>query len=184
MEELGRKIRSLRKAMNLSLIELGKRASCSPSYISMVENGKVNPSLARIKKITEGLGITIDDLFRDDGRRDTVIRKHERKRTEVPGMKMAGEILVPDIPDRRLDARVFVIHPGGNSGGIYDHTGEEFGLVLEGQFELIVDNSTYLLKPGDSFYFNSSRGHGFRNPSAEDAVVLWVNRMPEPESEA
>jgi transcriptional regulator with XRE-family HTH domain len=177
-DEIGRKIRSRRKAMRLSLVELGGRAGCSPSYLSMVENGKVNPSLSRMKRITEGLGITINDLFREDQQSNTVIRRHERKRNEIPELKMAGEILVPDLPGRQMDARLFIIHPGGKSDGIYHHQGQEFGLVLEGSFELIVDHQTYYLNAGDSFYFSSEKTHGFHNPNDRDAVVVWVNQTP------
>ncbi len=71
------------------------------------------------------------------------------------------------------------IAPGEGSKGAYDHAGEEFGLVLSGTLELQVEHQVFRLSKGDSFYFSSTRLHGFRNPSRRrPTVVLWVITPP------
>jgi hypothetical protein len=43
----------------------------------------------------------------------------------------------------------------------------------------MVEDHVYLVRRGDSFYFTSTRLHGFRNPSTRrKAVVLWVITPP------
>ena len=76
MNEVGHKLRILRKAKELSLTELSHRVGCSPSYLSMVENGKVDPSVTRLKKIADSLEVTIIDLFQTVTAQDVVIRKN------------------------------------------------------------------------------------------------------------
>ena len=44
------------------------------------------------------------------------------------------------------------------------HDGEETGILLEGRLELTVGLETFVLEAGDSYYFESSKPHRFRNP--------------------
>jgi transcriptional regulator with XRE-family HTH domain len=178
MEQLGAKLQSLRKQKKLSLRDLAERVGCSPSYLSMVENNKVDPGVSRLKRIADGLGATIVDLFQRGAPSDVVIRKNDRSQGTFPRSKTDIEILVPPIPDREMDARLAIIHPGGSSLGDYQHPGEEFGLVLRGVLELSVEGTLYKLEEGDSFYFRSSQKHRFQNPGNEDSVILWVNHPP------
>jgi hypothetical protein len=38
--------------------------------------------------------------------------------------------------------------------GLYDHAGEEFGIVLSGTLELKVEDQTFTVRRGDTFYFS------------------------------
>jgi len=175
MDQLGHKLRSLRKKRGLSLKQLGARADCSPSYLSMVENEKVDPGISRLKKIADGLDVTIVDLFQKNDGQKVVIRKEDRIHAEFHRSKTKIEIIVPQLPNKLMDARIATIYPGGDSEGDYRHPGEEFGLILEGRLELTIDGDIYELNEGDSFYFSSNRNHRFRNPEKEDTIVVWVN---------
>ena len=175
MESLGPKLRSLRKERGLSLQKLSKKAGCSPSYISMVENEKVDPSISRLKRIAEGLGYTIIDLFQNESNNAVVIKKYQRRRIEFPRSKTAVEPLVPSFSEKQLDARLAIIYPGGSSEGYYRHAGEEFGLVLKGELELVIDGVKYQLQKGDSFFFPSTQNHRFSNPGDEETLIVWVN---------
>ena len=179
MTNIGNRLRALRKEKGLSLMELSKRAGCSISYLSMVENGKVNPSVSKLKKITDILGITIIELFYTEGPENYVIKKENRISGDFPGSKVRVEVLVPQINNRKIDARLAIIEVGGSSEGYYRHPGEEFGFVIKGELELKINGRTYNLKEGDSFYFPSTKDHSFRNPSKRgETVILWVNHPP------
>ena len=178
MESLGTKLRSLRKLQGLSLRRLAERVGCTPSYLSMVENDRIDPSVSRLKRIVDSLGKTIVDLFGEPEQGDIVLRKEKRPRASFPGSKLLIEILVLQSPDKKMDARLATVSPGGGSEGDYVHPGEEFGLVLKGTMELTVDATSYQLNEGDCFYFNSTRNHRFRNNSDQDTQVVWVNHPP------
>ena len=178
MESLGTKLRTLRKLQGLSLKQLAERVNCSPSYLSMVENDRLDPSVSRLKKIVDAVGKTIVDLFGESDHGDVVVRKEKRARAAFPGSKLRIEILVRQAPDKKMDARLAAIAPWGGSEGDYAHPGEEFGLVLKGTMELTVDGTTYQLREGDCFYFHSTRNHRFRNNSDKETQVVWVNHPP------
>jgi transcriptional regulator with XRE-family HTH domain len=176
MHDLGKKLRDRRKAMGVSLKQLGELIGSAPSYLSMVETGKIDPSLSRLKKIASGLNITIIELFQDQDNDDFVIKKDERKRLDFKDFRI--EILVPQTPTREIDARLAIINPAGSTGGYYSHPGEEFGFVLTGTIKLTVKDLTRELSEGDSFYFSSKNKHSVQNIGKENAVVLWVNHPP------
>ena len=54
----------------------------------------------------------------------------------------------------------------------------EMGYILEGELELILDDIVYHLHENDSFHFNSSRRHAYRNPGTTRTRVLWANTPP------
>jgi quercetin dioxygenase-like cupin family protein len=71
-----------------------------------------------------------------------------------------------------------VIRPGGGSHGVYTHEGEEFGIVLQGEMELLLDDKVYIVGENESFYFSSQIPHNWNNKSDRDAVLIWVITPP------
>ena len=65
----GEAVRSARVAEGLTQEELADKSNIDRSYIGGVERGERNPTLAVIKKIAEGLGLSLGELFAYDGRR-------------------------------------------------------------------------------------------------------------------
>ena len=178
MESIGAKIKALRKNRGYTLKKVAESVGCTPSYLSMVENDKLDPSTSRLKQIADALGSTIVQLFPDQGQDDIVLRFRDRQKVNVSGSKLLFEILIHQGPDKKMDARLATIYPGGGSGGNYTHQGEEFGYILKGTLELTVEGKTFTLQRGDTFYFHSTRDHQFHNPGAEEVEVLWVNHPP------
>ena len=63
LEDIGHNIRGLREQKGWNQTELGFYADTSPSIISLIENGKRNPSTATLAKIARALGVEVVDLF-------------------------------------------------------------------------------------------------------------------------
>lgn len=62
---LGERIRSLRLECGLSQEKFSLKIGMDRTYFASVELGKRNISLMNIKKISDGLGISISELFED-----------------------------------------------------------------------------------------------------------------------
>src|SRR5215204_7292427 len=71
LENIGHNIRRLRDERGWNQTELGFRADTSPSIISLIENGKRNPSTATLAKIAEALSVEVVDLFPKARRRSS-----------------------------------------------------------------------------------------------------------------
>jgi quercetin dioxygenase-like cupin family protein len=47
--------------------------------------------------------------------------------------------------------------------------------VLEGQLEITIDTTDYILAAGDSFFFKNHLTNSYRNPGPGKTRVLWAN---------
>jgi transcriptional regulator with XRE-family HTH domain len=181
MTELGQRLRRLRRAEDRTLKDVAQKTGYSEAYLSQVERGRASPSLASLKKIADGYGVSVAELFAENhgDANGLVLRRRDRRRMAIANSTLVKELLVARQGGKKMEPLCVTIEPGGGSKGAYDHAGEEFGLVLSGTLELMVEDHVYLVRRGDSFYFTSTRLHGFRNPSARrKAVVLWVITPP------
>ena len=62
-DDLGKRIRELRKQTGLSQERLALKIGMDRTYFASVEAGKRNISIVNIKKISDGLGVTLSELF-------------------------------------------------------------------------------------------------------------------------
>jgi len=182
---IGAKLKHARLLMGLSLSELGQRVGLTEGFLSKLENGRSQASLATLHKLVRALDTNMSALFAapPDGEGSvTVVRAGERPRLETGHMRAGNKVmlerLVPHRPDHLLQINIHVIPSGGGSPDFISHGGQEFGYVLTGAFTLIVDGHERQLAEGDAFYFDSALPHGYRNDGHVEARVLWVNTPP------
>ena len=63
--ELGNRIRELRQQTGLSQEKFALKIGMDRTYFASVESGKRNIAIENIKKIADGLGVTLSYLFED-----------------------------------------------------------------------------------------------------------------------
>ncbi len=63
--KFGHKIRQERLKQNLSQEELAEKANLHRTYIGMIERAEKNITLINIEKISNSLGVSISELFRE-----------------------------------------------------------------------------------------------------------------------
>jgi transcriptional regulator with XRE-family HTH domain len=175
--ELGQRIRELRKAKGVLLRDAASDAGVSESFLSQVERGLANPSVASLRRIAGALREPVASLFAGDPVAGAVVRAGERRHLAHGA---SSDYLLTPPAARKLQVIQSVIAPGGGSGSEpYTHPAdEECVIVLEGQLEVFVGAETYRLERGDTILIDPQQGHGFRNPGSVDAVVLWVMTPP------
>jgi transcriptional regulator with XRE-family HTH domain len=178
MPALSTKLKQLRTQKKLTQKELAQKVKCTPAYICQLESGKADPSISTLKKISTALGITIIDFFRTDYAEKVILKKKDREIFKFPKSKTTVETLIPNPGNKKMDARIAFIGPGGGSRGTYHHEGEEFGYVIQGELELRYAGETFVLSAGDSFYLKSHIEHEYLNKKDEEVIVLWVNHPP------
>jgi len=183
---IGLRIRHTRLLRGLKLRELAELLGCSESFLSKVENDKVQPSLSMLHKIVSALEINIPSLFADTFASESdpvyISRKTGRLALKTgprsKGASIAIERLILTDKGALLEANIHVVEPGGHTDGFYSHEGEEFGYLLQGTLDLQVADKHYQLNEGDSFAFRSELPHGYSNPGTEEARILWANTPP------
>lgn len=65
IKDFGKRIRELRQKIGLSQEKFSLKIGMDRTYYASVENGKRNISIINIKKIADGLSISLSDLFKD-----------------------------------------------------------------------------------------------------------------------
>jgi transcriptional regulator with XRE-family HTH domain len=60
------RVKSLRKQLGITQRELAKRSEVTENYITQIESGRKVPSLKRLGRIAEGLGVQTSTLLADD----------------------------------------------------------------------------------------------------------------------
>ena len=61
--DVGKQVRHVRLAVGISQRELGRRSQVGYRFISELEQGKENPSLATVVRIADGLGCEVGIFF-------------------------------------------------------------------------------------------------------------------------
>jgi transcriptional regulator with XRE-family HTH domain len=173
---VGRRVRALRLERRLSLAELAAKAGVSIGALSQIERGMSSLRVKVIWPLAAALDIEPSALITDGNEAVSdlyCVRADKRRQIPVKSEGIAKALLSP--PGATLTGMQVTVEAGGGTAEAYAHAGHEFGLVMTGEVELVVDATTYVLKAGDSFAFKSTLLHAFRNPGVERCEILWVN---------
>jgi transcriptional regulator with XRE-family HTH domain len=177
---VGLYLRMIRMARGLRLKTVAEAAGCSEGLLSKIENGKADPSLRLLQRVCEFHQMTMGDLLSWAERREAIVsRAADRtlvkfEHAGTPGIQI--QRLAPS--GHLLAGFINRLEPGGSSGELLTHPGEEMGYVLAGSVDLIVREATHHLGVGDAFSFRSDLPHGYRNPGRQPAEVLIINSPP------
>jgi quercetin dioxygenase-like cupin family protein/DNA-binding XRE family transcriptional regulator len=182
-DSLGVRLKHARMVHQLTMKALAEQAGCSESLLSKVEGGHATPSLATLHRIAIALQTNIAALVSGpEVSTSPVQRASERPSVGFPTERKGGSIMLERVvvpsPGQLLQGDIHVIEPHASSNEQISHLGEELGYVIEGELELTLDDTRYLLQSGDSFYFPSTVPHSYRNPGKTVTRVLWVNTPP------
>ena len=180
--DVGVRLRHARMTRRLTLRELAEKAQCSESMVSKVENARALPSLTTLHRICRVLDLTVGQLFAKSGEPPGVLaRAGERAVLDMhplrPGSDIKSEQLIPFDPRNLLEGSILLIAPG-SAPELVSHGGEEVGYVIEGTLEIIVGETTYVAREGDSVHFRSDLPHGYHNPGPKPARVIVINTPP------
>ena len=149
MGQLGPRLREARTRAGLSLRATARALGVSPSFVSQMENGKSQPSVATLYSLAQLLGISVDELFAADAgapQRDvTDAAEPEAETTEPMGADATPRTARSDFGSpvnafpRQANGRVSVTRPGErarlemNTGVVWErlaaNTGADFDFM-------------------------------------------------------
>lgn len=181
--DLGTRVRDLRKSLGLTLEQASKQAGLARSTLSKIENGQMSPTYEALKKLAQGLEISVPQLFTPPQSAQATARMSLTRSGEGAGHitatyehSLMGESLSAKkmLPyQARIRARSM-----DEFDGWVRHDGEEFLYVLTGVICLYTEFYAPIeLRRGDSAYYDASMGHNVVSHSPEDATILWVTSL-------
>ena len=177
--KIGERLKRLRMINSLTQEELASRADLTKGYISQLENDATSPSIATLKDIVDVFGITMQEFFAETSLgEDVVFGADDRVQSTDDGAGVTVELLVPGAQNREMDPALVTLKPGEEMEEQGYHEGEEFGFILSGELELILNDRVHKVRQNESFYFSSQIPHNWGNTGNEDTVVVWVITPP------
>ncbi len=177
--EVGTRLRQVREASALSQRALAKNSGISNATISLIESDKLNPSVAVLKRILDGIPMHLSAFFADEPGDPAPVVYRSVDLVEIAG----GKVSFRQVGERVAGRSIQILHeryePGADTGKLaLRHTGQEGGVVIRGHLELTVDSERYVLGPGDAYYFDSTRPHHFRNVGAVCCEIVSACSPP------
>jgi len=172
-EAIARQLSKLRREQGLTLAEVAKNTGVSVSFLSSLERGYSNASIATLQKLARLYKTNVLSFFSEEDNARRLVRTRDRKVLE-PNAGVQMELLA--FGRKAMEPHLFRVAPGAGSGGSYHHEGEEFIYVLQGKLEIWLDEvEHYVLEAGDSLYFESTQAHRWQSLSDKETQLLWVN---------
>lgn len=187
----GSRIREMRKKRGLTLKEVAEATGYTIGHISQIERDLKSPSLVALRKIAACLNCSEVWLIMDDSelsaksseegkksKESYLMRKENRIPMKIPEIDVSYSIFTPSKLPNAQEAQMtgLIVRLKPNtwvtekmiSHGNYD----ESLLLLKGELELRIDNSTYIIYEGDSFYIPKNCLHNYLNTSNEEATII------------
>jgi len=174
--EVGAQLRRLRQERRLTIRSVAKLVDIEPSVLASVERTSLGIDIPMLKKLAAFYGVTLNKIMglqpAATSDREVVMRDHGVLLPRLGlGVQMERLCSGGDI----MACKRWKVEPGVNSNGAYRHEGEEFLVVISGEFEITLENNrVHLLTKGDTIYFRSNLFHSWRNPGRETAELIWI----------
>lgn len=170
---VGPRLRRMRLHHGYSLSKVARAAGVSVGFLSALERKQMSASVATLRRLARFYRINILALFNPSDVNPGRVKPADRKVLEA-GQGVRMELLAWG--NTMMEPHLFRIAPSAGSGESYAHDGEEFLYIIRGQLEIsLAEGEKHLLQEGDSFYFESSNEHRWKNPGKKETQVLWIN---------
>ncbi|SMF39371.1 Transcriptional regulator, contains XRE-family HTH domain [Xaviernesmea oryzae] len=176
---ISERLKKLRAKAGFTLDELSSRSGVSRAMISRIERAEANPTAALLARLSEALGLSLSAFFADEDKQGSPLSRRAdqklwrdlhtrylRRSVSPPGTPSRVDIVEVEFP---AGARVS-FPPREESRVMTQHV-----WLFEGVLEMVFEDVTYTLHPGDCLYMDLGAAFDFHNPSdkpARYAVIL------------
>jgi len=177
--DVGPRLREVRERSGLSQRALAKRSGISNATISLIESRKLNPSVAVLKKILDGIPMDLSAFFAAEAGEPEPVVYRADELVEIGRGKISYRQVGRELAGRSIQILHERYAPGADTGKVaLHHSGQEGGVVIRDRLELTVDAQRQVLGPGDAYYFESARPHHFRNLGSEECEIVSACSPP------
>jgi transcriptional regulator with XRE-family HTH domain len=177
--DVSARLKAVRQQRGLSQRELAKRAGVTNGMISLIEQGRVSPSVASLKKVLAGIPMSLAEFFTMDPGEAPQAFFAAAELVELGEGEVSLRLVAAHRPGRRMAILHETYEPGADTGSeMLSHAGEEGGIVVAGRVEVTIAGQTRVLGPGDAYYFSSAMPHRFRNRGRERCEIISASSPP------
>ena len=177
--DVGERLRSVRITFGLSQRALARRAGVTNGLISLIEQNRVSPSVSSLKKVLDGVPMTLAEFFTLDMAAAPKAFFGTEELTELGNEQVSLRLVAAQRAGRQLTLLHERYAPGAETGDeMLSHRGEEGGIVVKGRIELTLAGVTRVLTAGEAYYFSSHLPHRFKNVGREPCEIISASTPP------
>lgn len=168
---VGARLLALRQERGLSQRELARRAGVTNANLSMIEQGRVSPSITTLEKILAVFELPLAVFFAQTTQSAASIVRGD---SFVQIVRSGSEyrLLPPPVGSALPSLAEHTLAPGAASEGSWlGRRGWVSGWVQAGELKLALDGQMHRLQPGDGFGFHLKRAHSFINHTQAPVIL-------------
>ncbi len=188
--KLGKRIKSFREAREMSIDTLAETTGLGREFIQGLEENNVYPSIGPMQKIACALGVRLGTFIDDEITKDPIIARLDTTSPDVAmqncrnnNVSYSYTSLGKGKSDRNMEPYHITIAPlseeeQSKEKKMSSHQGEEFMLVLKGELMVLYGPDTFIVREGESIYYNSIVPHHVCASGNAPVQILAVTYHP------
>jgi XRE family transcriptional regulator, regulator of sulfur utilization len=174
---VGEQIQRLRNERRLTLDDLSRAAGVSKSMLSEIERDKANPTIAVAWRLTNALGISLDQLFAQQKPAEAIRVASPHDIPTLNGDNGGYQLRVwgPIELAGKFEWYELTLRPGGSlMSNAHEPGTREHLTILNGSIEVDASGATRRLKAGETARYAADDAHAIRNVGRSEAKALLV----------
>lgn len=149
----------------MTVMEVARQSSISISMLSKIENGAASPSLKTLQSLANSLNVPLTTFFaKAEEKSDaSFVRSGQGLLIERRGSRAGHQyqLLGHSISsDFAIEPYFITLTEEARTYTAFQHEGVEFIYMISGEVGYRHADKTYILRPGDSLFFDGSAPHG------------------------
>jgi transcriptional regulator with XRE-family HTH domain len=178
-QQIGRRLHAIRSRLGISQRQLARVSGVANATISQIEAGKLNPTVSMLKKVLDGIPMSLGEFFSDHAESVERIFFRAAELTEIADGGVSFRQVGANLHNKSIQLLQESYQPGAGTGRhAITHEGEECGIVLKGRLEVTVGEQVAVLMEGDAYYFRSEQPHQFRNTGNDVCELITACTPP------
>jgi transcriptional regulator with XRE-family HTH domain len=162
------------------MADIAGACNLSIGFISQVERGISTPSMTSLFKIARALKTTPEELLRLPEKYNSVSKKSYRMPFSLGVPERKYERLGPGFAGALMHATL-IHRPHDAQSETIVSICEEFGYIMSGTVEYLINGETHLLETGDAIHVDKGMSYSSKVLSTDGAKELWVASYPKTE---
>ncbi len=162
---IGHQVREFRMKLGMTVADLGRQAGLSAGMMSKIENGVTSPSLSTLQALSRALNVPVTAFFRKfEEQRDATFIKNgqglviERRGTRAGHQyQLLGHSIGKSLV---VEPYIVILTERSDVFPLFQHAGQEFIYLLDGEVGYRHADKLYHMTPGDSLFFDADAPHG------------------------
>lgn len=174
--DVGKRLRELRLHRGLSQRELARRAAMTNANLSMIEQGRVSPSIQTLEKILRAMPISLSDFFGSELPSGACVTRRSAQ-PHILGDGLESFVCSYPVADGSpFHIILQYLKPGAALTEIplIFEEGWVRGVVIQGSLTLTLGDQIWTLEEGDAFQFHPHRSFCLKNPVDQILTLVLV----------